>query len=116
MLYDHNLQRLYIIYIKTWASCPKLYPRGSHPNSDWTGSVDDRKSMLGYLFHLGLGAISWASKKQLGVSFSTTYVEYVATKTTVCQVVWIRRMLRDLCHNHEGTTTNFCDNNSAITL
>ena len=33
-------------------------------DSDWARSVDDRKSTSGYVFHLGLGAISWASKKQ----------------------------------------------------
>jgi len=32
-------------------------------DSDWDGSSNDRKSTSGYLFHLGSGAISWASKK-----------------------------------------------------
>ena len=36
----------------------------SYTNSDWVGSVNDRKSMSGYVFHLGSGAVSWASKKQ----------------------------------------------------
>ena len=34
-----------------------------YTDSDWVGSVDDRKSASGYVFHLGSGAISWASKK-----------------------------------------------------
>ena len=29
-----------------------------YTNSDWAGSLDDRKSTSGYLFHMGLGAIS----------------------------------------------------------
>jgi len=29
-----------------------------YSDSDWAGSVDDRKSMLGYVFHLGSWAIS----------------------------------------------------------
>jgi len=32
-------------------------------DSDFAGSLDDRKSTYGYVFHLGSGAISWASKK-----------------------------------------------------
>ena len=34
-----------------------------YTDSDWAGSVDDRKSTAGYFFHMGSGAISWASKK-----------------------------------------------------
>ena len=34
-----------------------------HTDSDWAGSVDDRKSTSGYVFHMGSGVISWASKK-----------------------------------------------------
>jgi hypothetical protein len=36
----------------------------SYTDSDWGGSMDDRKNTLGYIFHLGSGAISWASKKR----------------------------------------------------
>ena len=58
----------------------------SYSSSDWVGSVDDRKSTSGYVFHSGLGAISWASKKHSIVSLSTTEVEYVAATATTCQV------------------------------
>ena len=34
-----------------------------YTNSDWAGSLDDCKSTLGYMFYMGLGVISWASKK-----------------------------------------------------
>ena len=65
-------------------------------DADWAGSVDDRKSTSRYVFHLGSGAISWASKKQLIVSLSMTEVEYVAAITT-CQAI-------------------LCDNNSVIAV
>ncbi|KAH9329243.1 hypothetical protein KI387_001351, partial [Taxus chinensis] len=32
-------------------------------DSDHAGSVDDRKSTTGYIFHLGSRPISWISKK-----------------------------------------------------
>ena len=32
-------------------------------DSDWTGSVDDMKSTIGFCFSLGSGVISWCSKK-----------------------------------------------------
>ena len=35
-----------------------------YTDSDWGGNIDDRKSTSRYVFQIGLGAISWASKKQ----------------------------------------------------
>eukprot|EP00253_Pinus_taeda_P025063 PITA_25063 len=95
-------------YVGHYARC--------YTDSDWAGSVDDRKSTSGYVFHMGSGAISWASKKQPVVALSTTEAEYVAAIATACQAVWLRRVLRDLSHEQENGTTIYCDNNSAIGL
>lgn len=87
-----------------------------YTDSDWAGSVDDRKRRSGYVFHLGLGEISWASKKQPIVSLSTTEAKYVAAIATMCQEFWMRSMLWDLCHEQDRETLILCDNNSAIAL
>eukprot|EP00253_Pinus_taeda_P011800 PITA_11800 len=48
-----------------------LYTRSSDPilsgytDSDWAGSVDDRKSTTGYVFSLGSGAVTWTSPTPL---------------------------------------------------
>nr|GMD05942.1 Retrovirus-related Pol polyprotein from transposon TNT 1-94 [Ipomoea batatas] len=45
-------------------------------DSDWAGSLDDRKSTSGYLFTLGSGGvISWSSKKQSTVALSSSEAE-----------------------------------------
>eukprot|EP00253_Pinus_taeda_P006185 PITA_06185 len=67
-----------------------------YTDNDWAGSVDDQKSTSGYVFHMGLGAISWASKKQSIVALSTAEAEYVAATAATCQAVWMRKMLRSL--------------------
>lgn len=87
-----------------------------YTDSDWVGSVDDRKSTYGYAFDFCFGAISWASKKQSIVSLSTVEVEYVAAIAEMCQEVWMSRMLRDLHHDQKEMKTIFCDNTSAIAL
>ena len=49
-------------------------------DSDWAGSLTDRKSTSGYCFvmnHIG-PAISWKSKKQATVALSTCEAEYIA--------------------------------------
>lgn len=35
-----------------------------YTNANYTSCVDDRKSTSGFVFFLGLGPISWGSKKQ----------------------------------------------------
>ena len=41
-----------------------------YTNSDFAGSLDDRKNTFGYAFHLGTNMTSWASQKQPIVSMS----------------------------------------------
>ena len=50
------------------------------------------------------------------VTLLTTEVEYVATTSTTCQAVWIRRIMRDLMQDQEGATKIYYDNNSTIEL
>ena len=47
-------------------------------DADWSGDVNDRKSMLGYCFNKkGRGAaLSWGVKKQTTVAFSSSEAEY----------------------------------------
>lgn len=41
-------------------------------DSDWGGSVDDQRSTTGWVFHLGSGAATWASKRQEIITLSST--------------------------------------------
>eukprot|EP00253_Pinus_taeda_P009837 PITA_09837 len=77
---------------------------------------DDRKNTSGYVFHMGWGAISWASKKHPIVALSTAEVEYVAATVAACQAVWMKRMLKSLCQEQAKAKIIFCDNSSAIAL
>lgn len=109
--YVNGTKRFGILY--TTLECLDLI---GYIDSDWDGSVDDQKSTSGYVFHMGSGAISWASEKQPIVALSTTEEEYVATTAVACQAIWMRRMLRNLCQEQAKGTVIFCDNSSAIAL
>eukprot|EP00253_Pinus_taeda_P022978 PITA_22978 len=68
---------------------------------------DDRKSTSGYVFHMGSGAISRASKKQPIVALSTAEAEYVAATAATCQAVWMRSMLRSLGQEQKKKNSDF---------
>ena len=47
-------------------------------DSDFAGSIDDRKRTSRYVFYLGMGIVAWASKKQPIMTISSPEAEYVA--------------------------------------
>ncbi|KAL0551706.1 hypothetical protein IC582_010795 [Cucumis melo] len=65
-------------------------------DSDWASSLDDRRSVSANVFTLGLGVITWSSKKQAIVALSSSEAEYAATTSATCQTIWLRRMLTEL--------------------
>lgn len=109
-------------YVKGNPDYGILYSRSSNPklrgftDSDWVGSVDDKKSTSGYVFSLGFDAVTWTSKKQQVVSLSSTKAEYRGTVKAGCEVVWLRQMLGDMQMSPAGPTTLFVDNDGVIKL
>ncbi|KAF7144341.1 hypothetical protein RHSIM_Rhsim05G0019000 [Rhododendron simsii] len=87
-----------------------------YTDSDWAGSIDDRKSTSGYVFCLGSKIISWSSKKQRTIALSLAEEEYIAAIDATCEAVWLSRILFDMEHKEEGPTVIYCDNMSAIAM
>ncbi|KAF2302567.1 hypothetical protein GH714_037799 [Hevea brasiliensis] len=59
-----------------------VYEISAYSDSDWAGSIEDRKSTTGFAIYLGRNLVSWASKKQRSVSRSSTEAEYRAIANT----------------------------------
>jgi len=81
-------------------------------DSDWVGSVSDRKSTLGCCFDLGSSMISWFSRKQTSVMLSTTEAEYMATCLACIEAVWLRKLLSGLFDLKLDAISICCDNQS----
>lgn len=109
-------------YVKGTSNFGILYGRCKDPkligytNSDWAGSVDDCKSTFGYVFSLGIGAITWTSKKQQAVALSSTKVEYGGTIKASCEAVWLCRMLFDMHMSQAGPSPLYTDNQGVLKL
>ena len=78
-----------------------------YTDSDFAGSIDDRKNTSWYVFSFGSGWVAWASKKQSTLTISYAESEYVVVTTTACQTVWMRRNLSELQHEQIEPTQFF---------
>jgi len=76
----------------------KDYPRVLEGYSDasWMSSTNQSKSTSGWIFSLGGGAISWASKKQTCISHSTMESEFIALSAAGKEAEWLRDLLMDI--------------------
>ena len=67
-----------------------------YTDSDWAGDRDKRRSTGGFLVVLCGGAVLWKTRKQDIVAQSTTKAEYVALTEASKEVIWMRRLLREI--------------------
>ena len=99
-----------------------MYPKGNNliiqafTDTDWAGSIDDRKSTSGATFYLGGCLVSWLSKKQTSISLYTSEAEYIAVATCCAQVLWMKQTLQDLQVQFSDPIPVFCDNTNSISI
>ena len=67
-----------------------------YSDSDYAMDKADRVSVLGNVFKLAGGPISWMSRKQKSVATSTMEAEYMAMCACAKQSQWLAHILRDM--------------------
>ncbi|GJU33224.1 hypothetical protein Tco_1176813 [Tanacetum coccineum] len=81
--------------------CHDLYKAGyyfccSYTDASWISNTEDNSSTSGWVFLLGGGAISWASKKQTCITSSTMESKFVALATAGKEAEWLKNLLLEI--------------------
>jgi hypothetical protein len=108
-------------YFKHTPNIGLWYPKSTNltlvgfSDSDFAGSLVDRKSTSGACHFLGRSLVSWSSKKQNSVALSTAEAEYITTGSCCTQILYLKQSLVD--YNIKlGSVPLLCDNESAVKI
>src|SRR6266481_1754541 len=72
--------------------------------------------MLGYIFTIDGGTMSWSSKKQSVIVLSTTEAEYITAAHAAKEALWLRTFITEITRPLTCPITIFCDNQSTISI
>jgi len=100
---DHLSKVLYICrYLIGTPNYSLVYNGGSGAgliactDSDWGSDPTSRLSQTGFYLKLADGLISWTSRAQKTIAYSSTEAKYMALSDCARQVTWIRSLLGEL--------------------
>ena len=85
-----------------------------YTDSDCAGDQTTRRSTSGYFTFVEGNLVTWKSKKQKVVARSSAEVEFRGMAHGVCELLWIRNILRDLGIEYATPMNLHCDNKAAI--
>ena len=86
----------------------------AYSDADWGSNANDRKSILGYMFQMSAGLISWQSKKQPTIALSSMEAEYMAKSLATQQIIWLWSFTAELGIPYSGPTILNVDNQGTI--
>lgn len=87
-----------------------------YSDSDWAEDKQTRHSTSGYTYRVGIGAISWKSRKQRTISLSSTEAKYKAMSVSTKEALWLKHLLTELHLRPQDSIPLHVDNEGAEAL
>jgi hypothetical protein len=87
-----------------------------YTDADWAGDQITRRSMFGYLNFVERNLITLRSKKQKVVARSSVEAEFRGMAQGICELLWIKSILKDLEIKYMNHINLYCDNKAAIQI
>lgn len=85
-------------------------------DADFAGDTSTSRSTTGSVFIYGGGPIHWKSQRQKLITLSSTEAEFVSLCSTTKEVIWLRKLARELNIIDSSPTVILCYNHSAIKI
>ena len=111
-----------LCYLKSSPGKEVLFARHDHlkieayTDADWAGSIIDLRSTSRYCSFVGGNLVTWRSKKQSVVASSSAEAEFRAMAHGICEILWMKILLRELGYDSKDPINLFCDNKAAINI
>ncbi|KAM0990118.1 hypothetical protein ACFX2C_008680 [Malus domestica] len=109
-------------YLKIALGKGLVFSKNGHLNvegytyTDWADSITDPQSTSGCFTFVGGNLVTWRSKKQKVVAMSSAKAEFCGMSHSVCELLWLKKLLRDLGFKPKGAMKLHCDNKVAIEI
>ncbi|KAM1489804.1 hypothetical protein ACFXTO_033012 [Malus domestica] len=91
------------------------HKRGEYPYQIPTNKQKYQR-LVGYFVIIGGNLVSWRSKKQKVIARSSDEAKYRSMAHGVCELLWVRNLLRDLGFRPKHAMRLHCDNKAAIDI
>ncbi|KAJ9556676.1 hypothetical protein OSB04_011290, partial [Centaurea solstitialis] len=111
-----------IQYLKGTPGRGIVFKRNGHLNveaftdADWASNPNGRRSTSGFFTLLGGNLVTWRSKKQKVVSLSSAESEFRGIVKGVTEILWLKKLMKEIGFPIRLPTRLFCDNEAAISI
>nr|GEW72111.1 putative ribonuclease H-like domain-containing protein [Tanacetum cinerariifolium] len=120
---DHMHAVLRIVrYLKGTTSHGVVFKTNGYLNiqiftdADWAGDKGNRRSTSGYFSLVGGNLVTWKSKKQKVISFSSVEVEFRGIAKGLAEALWIRKLVSKVGFPSKESIRIMSDNKAAIKI
>ena len=88
----------------------------AYADADWANNKLTRRSVTGWVAKLNGDPVSWTSKAQRVTATSTCEAELYAEAAAICEVLWLRGLVKELGLGAKVGSVVYGDNQSAIAV